>query len=66
MRDLNYLYYAHFTNVTFHTCDRKLKETIEKIPFLKRIQEKMVYFNNDEEQRQGELNKSDWLNMLKI
>lgn len=65
MRDLGYLYYAHFTNVTFHTCDRQLKETIHEIPFLKRIQEKMVYFYNDEEQRPGELNRSDWLNILK-
>lgn len=64
IRDTNYLYYAHFTNVTFHTCDRKLKEIIEKIPFLKRIQKKMVYFNNDEENRPGEFNKSDWLQIL--
>ena len=65
MRDLEYLYYAHYTNVTFHTCDRRLKDTIHKIPFLKHMQEKMVYFYNDEEQRPGELNKSDWLEMLK-
>lgn len=65
MRDLGYLYYAHFTSVTFHTCDRKLKEIIEKIPFLKRIQKKMIYFNNDEEHRPGELNRSEWLQRLK-
>ena len=65
MRDLGYLYYANCKNVTFHTCDRQLKETIEKIPFLKHIQKKMVYFYNDEEQRSGELNKSDWLKLLK-
>ena len=65
MRDLGYLYYANFDNVTFHTCDRKLKDTIQKIPFLKHIQEKMVYFNNDEENTPGELNKPDWLKMLK-
>ncbi len=65
MRDLGYLYYANCTNVTFHTCDRHLRDTIEKIPFLKRIQEKMVYFYNDEENRPGELNKSDWLKLLK-
>lgn len=64
MRDLEYLYYANCPNVTFHTCDRQLKDTIEKIPFLKHIQEKMVYFYNDEEQRRGELNKSDWLKLL--
>lgn len=65
MRDMGYLYYAHFTNVTFHTCDHQLKKTIEKIPFLKRIQEKMVWFYNDEVQRPGELNRSDWLKTLK-
>ena len=65
MRDLDYLYYANCSNVTFHTCDRQLKDTIQKIPFLKHIQEKMVYFYNDEENRPGELNKSDWLKMLK-
>ena len=65
MRDLEYLYYANIPNVAFHTCDRQLKETVEKIPFLKHIQEKMVYFYNDEEQRPGELNRSDWLKMLK-
>ena len=65
MRDLGYLYYANCKNVTFHTCDRQLKDTIEKIPFLKHMQEKMVYFYNDKEQRSGELNKSDWLKMLK-
>ena len=65
MRDLGYLYYANCKNVTFHTCDRQLKDTAEKIPFLKHIQEKMVYFYNDEEQRPGELNRSDWLKMLK-
>ncbi len=65
MRDLGYLYYANSKNVTFHTCDRRLKETIEKIPFLKHIEKKMVYFYNDEEQRPDELNKSDWLKMLK-
>ena len=65
MRDLGYLYYANLTNVTFHTCDRQLKETIQKIPFLKHIQEKMVYFYNDEVKRDGELNKSDWLKLLK-
>ena len=64
MRDLDYLYYANCPNVTFHTCDRQLKDTIKKIPFLKHIQEKMVYFYNDEENRPGELNKSDWLKML--
>lgn len=64
MRDLDYLYYANCSNVTFHTCDRQLKDTIQKIPFLKHIQEKMVYFYNDEEQRPGELNKSDWLKLL--
>ena len=64
MRDLEYLYYANIPNVTFHTCDRQLKDTIHKIPFLKHIQEKMVYFYNDEEQRPGELNKSDWLKLL--
>lgn len=65
MRDLGYLYYANCANVTFHTCDHQLKDTIEKIPFLRHIQEKMVYFYNDEEQRPGELNKSDWLKILK-
>ena len=65
LRDLGYLYYAHYTNVTFHTCDRQLKDTIEKIPFLNHIREEMVYFYNDEEQRPGKLNKSDWLNRLK-
>ena len=65
MRDLDYLYYANLPNVTFHTCDRQLKDTIQKIPFLKHIQEKMVYFYNDEENRPGELNKSDWLKLLK-
>ena len=65
MRDLEYLYYANIPNVTFHTCDRQLKDTIEKISFLNHIQEKMVYFYNDKEQRPGKLNKSDWLKMLK-
>lgn len=65
MRDLEYLHYANCTNVTFHTCDRKLKDTIEKIPFLKHIEEKMLYFYNDEEDRLGKLNKSDWLKLLK-
>ena len=65
VRDLRYLYYANLTNVTFHTCDRHLKETIQKIPFLKHIQEKMVYFYNDQVKRDGELNKSDWLTLLK-
>ena len=65
MRDLGYLYYAHFSNVTFHTCDRQLKETIHKIPFLKHIREKMVWFYNDEEVRPGELNRSEWLKILK-
>lgn len=65
MRDLGYLHYANCVNVTFHTCDRQLKDTIQKIPFLKHIEEKMVYFYNDEENRPGELNKSDWLNRLK-
>ena len=64
LRDLGYLYYAGYTNVTFHTCDRQLKDTIEKIPFLNHIQKKMVYFYNDEENRPGELNKSNWLNKL--
>ena len=64
-RDLGYLYYANCTNVTFHTCDRQLKDTIHKISFLKHIQEKMVYFYNDEEDRPGKLNKSDWLKLLK-
>ena len=65
VRDLRYLYYANYSNVTFHTCDRQLKDTIQKIPFLKHTEEKMVYFYNDEENRPGELNKSDWLNRLK-
>lgn len=65
MRDLGYLYYTNCTNVAFHTCDRKLKDTIQKIPFLKYTQEKMVYFYNDEVKRDGELNKSDWLKLLK-
>ena len=65
MRDLGYIYYANCKNVTFHTCDHQLKKTIQKIPFLKHIREKMVYFYNDEEQRPGELNRSDWLKMLK-
>ena len=65
MRDLEYLHYANCTNVTFHTCDRQLKDTIQKISFLTHIQEKMVYFYNDKENRPGELNKSDWLQMLK-
>ena len=64
MRDLGYLYYANFDNVTFHTCDRKLKDTIQKIPFLKHIQEKMVYFNNDAKNKNGELNKPKWLKTL--
>lgn len=64
-RDFEYLYYANCSNITFHTCDLKLKETIQKIPFLKHVQEKMVYFYNDEVKREGELNKSDWLKMLK-
>ena len=65
VRDFEYLHYANCTNVTFHTCDRQLRETIQKIPFLKHTQEKMVYFYNDEENRPGELNKSDWLKLLK-
>ena len=64
MRDFRYLYYANFSNVTFHTSDRKLKDTIHKIPFLRHIQKKMVYFNNDEVNRPGEFNKSDWLKKL--
>ena len=64
MRDLEYLYYVNSPNVTFHTCDRQLMETIHKIPFLKHIQETMVYFNNDKENKPGELNKSDWLKIL--
>ena len=64
MRDLRYLYYAHYDNVTFHTCDRRLKDTIQKIPFLKHIQKTMVYFYNDEVERDGALNKSDWLKLL--
>ena len=64
MRDLEYLYYAHYANVTFHTCDGQLKDTIHKIPFLSRIEKKMVYFYNDKENRPGELNKSDWLKTL--
>ena len=65
MRDLEYLHYANCKNVTFHTCDRQLRDTIQKISFLKHIQKTMVYFYNDEEQRLGELNKSDWLKLLK-
>ncbi len=64
-RDFEYLYYANCSNITFHTCDLKLKKTIQKIPFLKHIQEKMVYFYNDEVKREGKLNKSDWLKLLK-
>ena len=64
MRDLRYLHYANCTNVTFHTCDRQLKDTIQKIPFLRHIQEKLVYFNNDEVNRPGELKRSDWLKTL--
>lgn len=64
LRDFRYLYYANCPNVTFHTSDRQLKDTIQKIPFLRHIQEKMVYFNNDEVNRPGELNRSDWLKKL--
>ena len=64
MRDLKYLHYANCSNVTFHTSDRQLKDTIHKIPFLRHIREKMVYFNNDEVNRPGELNRSDWLKKL--
>ena len=42
MRDLKYLHYANCSNVTFHTSDRQLKDTIHKIPFLRHIQEKIV------------------------
>lgn len=65
MRDLEYLHYANCTNVTFHTYDRKLRDTIQKISFLTHTEKKMVYFYNDEENRPGELNKSDWLKLLK-
>ena len=65
MRDMGYLYYANCSNVTFHTCDRKLKDTIQKISFLKHVQDKMVYFYNDEVDRPGELNRPDWLKILK-
>ena len=64
MRDLRYLYYSHYNNVTFHTCDRQLRDTIQKMPFLKHIQKTMVYFYNDEVKRDGALNKSDWLKLL--
>ena len=64
MRDLEYLYYANARNVTFHTCDRQLKDTVQKIPFLEHIEKKMVYFYNDEKNRPGELNRSDWLKTL--
>ena len=64
MRDLQYLYYANCSNVTFHTCDRQLKDTIQKIPFLNHIQKRMVYFYNDKVKRPGKLNKSEWLKKL--
>ena len=43
VRDLEYLHYANCTNVTFHTCDRKLRDIIQKISFLKHTKKNGVF-----------------------